>query len=91
MARAEEAGQQPTRPVPARAGSGARRPQQHDPQDRQAPGQPGTSAMARPAWPAVSEKAVEALEQEIGKEDLADPGDPAELARVENARRRLGA
>lgn len=89
MARAEEAGQQPTRPVPARAGSDGHKPQQHDPEDRQEPGQPSISAIARPAWPAVSETAVEALEQEIGKEDLADPCDPAELARVENARRRL--
>ena len=86
MARAEEAGQQPTRPAPAtRSGS----PRPHDPEDKQAQARAGTSTTASLAWHVVSEKEVEALEQEINEEDLANADDPAELARVENARRRL--
>jgi hypothetical protein len=87
MTRAEEAGQ-PARHVSAQPGTDSHKPQQHDPEIQHDSGWPG-AALARPAWSAVSEEAVEALEKEIGKEDLADPCDPAELARVESARRRL--
>ena len=89
MTRAEEAGQQPSRPVPARAGSGDHQLRQYGLEDRQTPGQAGVPATASPAQQAVSEKELEALEQEIGKDDLADPDDPAGFVRLDNARRRL--
>jgi len=85
MTRAEEAGQQPVRPVPAPSRPRSRRKRQSGAEEHHA----DAVAAARPGRHAVSEEDVEALELEMGEEDLARPGDPDELARVENARRRL--
>ena len=75
MGRAEEAGQQLSRLSPAQAGVPCGVPAGHD----AFPGDCGSLPGA------------EAVECEIGDEDLVVPGDPRERARVDNAERRISA
>jgi hypothetical protein len=73
MGRAEEAGQQPSRLSPAQAEVSCGIPAGHDASLGDCGSLPG----------------AEAVECEIGDEDLFVPGDPRERARVDNAERRL--
>jgi hypothetical protein len=89
MPRHEGAGQQPqaasTSPPPA-----APKRRRTSPAGERGNGQRSGSTRAHAGpMPSLSDDEVDAIEREIIDDDFSDPRDPAEKARVENARRRL--
>lgn len=89
MSQDEEAGRSP-RASAASARKGARKLSQPGRAAEGIAGQLGVAAFSEAPWrPVLSDDEVAALEREITDDDLADPQDPKERARVANARRRL--